>query len=136
MKSYRNYWQHTQPKQPTNPPIFQQYHYDAKFRVEIGKLLGKLHLLFERILPEDCINQIEYKPIKHSLGGNHYLQGYQVIFSNNTARRYLMDKDGKWFEAPNLMNWWVGLGYEVNDDTLEAFAVDIQTEYYTKGLIK
>lgn len=133
MKSYLDYWKYTKTPQskPQSPP-FQQYQYDAKYKVENGKLIGKLHNFLSKYVENKTINEIEYIPIRHSLGGNHYLCGFTYNYKEKVARRYLLDKDGTWYETPDLMNWWVSLGYEVNDDTLEAFAVDVQMEYYIK----
>ncbi|KLT15900.1 hypothetical protein [Neobacillus vireti] len=110
-----------------NEQDIQKYHYDAKFNVEVGKFLGKLHEVFSH-LSEDCISQIKYERVNYST-----YKGYNVKFNNNVGRRYLMDKKGAWHETPNLMNWWLCLGYPVTDDTLESFKVDIQTEFYWKG---
>lgn len=127
MKNYQNYWQLQLPVKQKQP-VFNQYQYDAKYKVEIGKFLGKLHLLFKQSLPQVVIENIEttfiqcanYRGVKKSYKG--------------ITRRYLMDNDGVWHEAP--ANGWVSIGHKVNDDTLQAFVMDLESEYYLGGIEK
>ena len=125
MNSYQNYWQTRLPVKQEQP-VFNQYHYDAKYKVEIGKFLGKLHLLFEQSLPQEAIDNIETAFIQY-VSYRGVEKKYKGII-----RRYLLSHDGIWHETPE--RGWVSIGYEVNDDTLQAFVTDIKTEYYLGGI--
>ena len=126
MKDYSK-WMNPQTNQQQKQEVFQQYHYDAKYKVAYHDFIIKLSDSIHEYAPNVGIRDIEHTQIKHMLGGNYYLQGFTKQYGKQ-YRRYILDRDGKWHEVPSPD--WVGLGYESNDDTLKAFAIDIYHEYW------
>ncbi|WP_449619973.1 hypothetical protein [Robertmurraya sp. Marseille-Q9965] len=103
----------------------QRYQYDCKFNAEKDKFIPRLYDHFKQ-LPLECRSQIKLQTCVHKFG---YFREISVQYKN-IGRRYRMDSEGNWFELPDLHSYFTILGYPINDDTLESFAVDIKRKYY------
>lgn len=100
----------------------QENYNKAEYDIENLKFQSKLYELFYKHLPKEVVLTIQHKEIIHC-----GLRGYYKIFNDKVERRYLMDLDGKWYEVPKGINW-IDKGLPVNDDTLQAFILEIQSE--------
>ena len=126
MKDYSEWMNPQTNQQQQKQEVFQQYQYDAKYKVAYEEMIRKYSAYLHEIAPYLTHEDIEHVQFKHMLGG-YYLQGFYKRYGKQ-LRRFIFDRDGKWFEAPALE--WASLGHETNDDTIKAFIIDMYHEYW------
>lgn len=108
----------------------EKYHYEAMFTVKYDEIISKMYLYLHEKTPAEAVPLIKHTSLEYYTK-QYNLKGFTKEY-NNVYRRYLLSKEGIWYETD--LSSSVSLGYEVTDITLEAFALKVKDKYYINKL--